>query len=88
MWDEPENTTECRAEKGDVLEVETERAAQPDDDRREDGETQTCDQASDHVHLTVKAPVSVGGCKLPVSMSVGVDHGATNGTRSPAVAKP
>ncbi|GAA2744211.1 hypothetical protein GCM10009868_20990 [Terrabacter aerolatus] len=54
-----------------MLEVETEDVAEPDDDRREDGETQTCDQASDHVHLTVKAPVSVGGCKLPSSMQVG-----------------
>src|SRR6478672_4271842 len=88
VWDEPENTTECRAEKGDVLEVETERAAQPDDDRREDGETQTCDQASDHVHLTVKAPASVGGCKLPVSMSVVAGPGVRKRTRTPAVAKP
>ncbi|GAA2022861.1 hypothetical protein GCM10009740_09930 [Terrabacter terrae] len=57
-----------------MLEVETENVAQSDDDRREDGETQTCDQASDHVHLTVKAPVSVDACKLPVSMQTNRGH--------------
>ena len=45
MRDEPENTAESCAEKRDVLEVQTEQVAQSDDDRRKNGETQTCDQA-------------------------------------------